>query len=55
MYIIDRIYFYLPFKNLFVPRLLKSKNDGIPIIGTTVKSIPGFTHKDSFKIIKIVD
>lgn len=55
MYTISKFYYYIPFKNLFVPRLFKTKNKGIPIIGTSMKNIPGFTHEDCFKILNVSD
>ena len=53
MFIFSRIYSHLPLKNIVIPRLFKNKATSIPIIGGDLLSIPGFTHKDCFRILNV--
>lgn len=53
MFIFSKIYNYLPFKNIVIPRLFKSTTSIIPIVGRNLRSIPGFTHEDCFRILNI--
>ena len=40
MFILSKIYNYLPLKNIFIPRLFKSTKTIIPIIGRNLRNIP---------------
>lgn len=53
MYILSKIYRYIPFKDLVIPQLFRSSKSSIPIIGKNVQSIPGLTHEDCFKILRV--
>ena len=53
MYILSKIYNYLPMKNVIIPRLFRDKTVILPIVGANLQSIPGFTHKNCFNIVKI--
>jgi flavin-dependent dehydrogenase len=53
MFILSKIYNHLPLKNIIIPRIFKSVTTSIPIIGSNLKSIPGFTQNDCFKILNI--
>jgi len=53
MYILSKIYRYIPFKDLVIPQLFRSSKSSIPIIGRNVQSIPGLTHEDCFKILHV--
>jgi flavin-dependent dehydrogenase len=53
MFILSKIYKYLPLKNIVIPRLFKNTTTSIPIIGRDLRSIPGFTHEGCFKILNI--
>jgi hypothetical protein len=53
MFLLARLYNFLPFKPLLIPRLFTSSKSVIPIIGKNVQSIPGFTHPDCFQILRV--
>ena len=53
MYLLSKIYKYLPMKNVIIPSLFRSKKVLLPIVGDNLQSIPGFTHKNCFKILDI--
>lgn len=53
MFLLSKIYNNIPFRNLIIPQLFKSKKSRIPIIGRNFQSIPGFVQKDCFKILNI--
>ena len=53
MFILSKIYNHLPLRNIVIPRLFKSITSIIPIVGRNLRSIPGFTHEDCFKILNI--
>jgi flavin-dependent dehydrogenase len=52
MFLLSRIYDFIPFKDIIIPRFFYC-NKGFPIIKENMKSIPGFTHEGCFKIIDI--
>ena len=53
MFIWSKIYNHFPLKNIVIPRIFKSSTTSIPIIGRNLRSIPGFTHDDCFRILNI--
>lgn len=53
MYILSKIYNYLPMKNVVIPQLFRNSNSAIPFIGKNLQNIPGFTHRDCFRIMNI--
>lgn len=50
MFLLSKIYSHVPLKNIIIPRVFAGSKNSIPIIGGNLQSIPGFTHKDCFKI-----
>ena len=53
MYLLSKIYRYIPFKDLVIPQIFRSSKSSIPIIGRNVQSIPGLTHENCFKILNV--
>ena len=53
MFLFSRIYRNFPLKNIIFPYLLRDSRTSIPIIGSNLHSIPGFTHKNCFKILNV--
>ena len=53
MFIWSKIYNHFPLKNIVIPQIFKSSTTRIPIIGRNLRSIPGFTHDDCFRILNI--
>jgi len=53
MYILDRFYYYLPFKKFIIPKIFEIYNTSLPVVGPNMKSIPGFVHDDCFQIIAV--
>lgn len=50
MFLLSKIYNLIPLKNIIIPRVFAGSKNSIPIIRGNLQSIPGFTHKDCFKI-----
>ncbi len=55
MFLLSRVYDFLPMRNIIIPRLFKNTTNSIPLIGKNLQNIPGFTHDDCFKIQSIQD
>ena len=53
MFLLSRIYRNLPLKKIVFPYLLRGSTSSIPIIGSNLRSIPGFTNGDCFKILNV--
>lgn len=53
MFLLSKIYHAIPLKNIIIPRFFTPTTTHIPLIGSNLQSIPGFTHEDCFKIAKI--
>jgi len=55
MFILSRVYDFMPLRNEIIEKLFRNTGRGLPIIKKNMKSIPGFTHDDCFKIQKIIN
>ena len=53
MFLLSKVYHHIPLKKIFIPRLFRNSKSNLPIIGMNLQSIPGFTHKDCFKIVHV--
>ena len=53
MFLLSRIYRNLPLKNIIFPYLLSGSKTSIPIVGSNLCSIPGFTKNNCFKILNV--
>lgn len=53
MFILSKIYNHLPLKNIVIPRIFNRRITSIPFIGKNLRSIPGLTHDDCFRILNI--
>lgn len=53
MYLLSRIYDFLPYRRILIQRFFVGTNRGFTIFKNNMKNIPGFTHKDSFEILTI--
>ncbi len=53
MFILNKIYNYLPLKKILIPQIFRSKKTSIPFIGDSLNNIPGFTQDDCFRILSI--
>jgi flavin-dependent dehydrogenase len=53
MFLLSRIYDFIPLKDIIIPRFFYRNHKGFPIIKENMKSIPGFTHEGCFKVIDI--
>jgi len=50
MFLFARVYNRIPLKKYIVPAMFKIFNDNLPIFGSHIKSIPGFTNNDCFRV-----
>jgi hypothetical protein len=53
MFILSKIYNYLPLKKILIPQFFKRKTTSIPFVGDNLNNIPGFTQNDCFKILSV--
>lgn len=54
-YLMSRIYDFLPFRDIVIPRFFSNSEIGLLYIKNTLRAIPGFVHDDCFEIESITD
>lgn len=52
-FVLSKIYNSIPLRHLVVPRLFRTTTTNIPLVGKDLQSIPGFTHPDCFKVVRV--
>jgi flavin-dependent dehydrogenase len=53
IFILSRVYEFLPLKHIVIPWFFKNSKSIIPVIGKNLRNIPGFTHDECFQILRV--
>ena len=50
MFLLSRVYDFLPFKNIIIPMFFNNEKRGLPIITGNLQNLPGFVDENCFEI-----
>jgi flavin-dependent dehydrogenase len=53
LYLMSKLYNYIPLRHKILPRFFTQRTSTIPIVGKSLQCVPGFTHDDWFKVVSI--
>ena len=55
MFLLSRVYDFLPFRNIIIPMFFNKDNKSLPVITGNLQNIPGFVEENCFEIQDIQD